>query len=55
MEHLKCPHYKDCPMYNSNYRICNQTSGIVGNKVARCFQIYDRLKRKSIIQKIVTT
>ena len=42
-EHLKCPNWKNCFMYNPDYKVCNKTSGIVGNKVALCWRIYERM------------
>lgn len=43
-EHKRCPNYTDCPFYNKSYKICNKTSGIVGNRVAKCWTAYQRSK-----------
>ena len=39
----KCPNWENCFMYNKDYKVCNLTSGIVGNKVAPCWKIYERM------------
>ena len=50
-EHLKCPRYLDCPFYGKEFKICNETSGMVGYKVSPCFKAYDRWKLNQKIKK----
>jgi len=50
MSEKNCQYSKECPSFNANYKICTETSGIVGNHVAPCLVIYE--KNKSRIKKI---